>query len=323
MLGVFKQFIGQQHWQDFFSLRAASLGAAAFAIIGPTHIGKKTFVMLLSQILLCQRHTVCGSCDSCRAWSQEKYHADLVMLQTKEGETKIGVEQAREFIVSLAATPIYGPYKIGFLVDAEQLTVEAQQVLLKTLEEPPDHVILFATLANERVLLPTVISRLARINFAPVREAELIKKLQGCGVTNEQAKELASLSSGRPGLALSWLKNITTFIQYKKEEEQLLKIIQGRLAGAFAFTETVATQSDISSSELSLLLRHWQLIIRKQLLRSGTKSMASVGLDSVDYWFTLLVAIETVITKLGRNANRRLVLNEFFIIAHNFSRPNI
>lgn len=313
-------FIGQDRWQVYFAGRLSLPPAtASYAFIGPPHIGKRTFALGLARAWLCRQRTnqPCKICDSCRAWG-EGLHPDLIFLQRDSSETKIGVEQARAFISALAATPSYAAHRVGILVEAERLTIEAQQVLLKTLEEPPLHVILIVTVSNEGLLLPTVLSRLAQVRFGLVASRVLGAALQKRGVKKQRAEELAELSGGLPGLAIAWHVDTKAEKTYRKTAEDFLQLLKRPLADQFRFTERVATQSEIATPDLLNLLRHWQLLLRHGLLAAAASPDAK---NDIAYWHDATQALETVIVRLRRNANRRLALNVFFLTLSKRSFP--
>lgn len=93
------------------------------------------------------------------------------------------------------------------VAEAETLTEEAQNALLKTLEEPPGSMVMVLISSSESALLPTVSSRCRSVRFQSVPPEELWRELEERGAEPEQARTLAHLARGRPGVALGWLEN--------------------------------------------------------------------------------------------------------------------
>lgn len=127
--------------------------AHAYCFSGPEHIGKTTFALELAEIL--------GA------------HRIFDVLLSDSDET-MGIEEVRNIQNRLNVAPV-GALKVAIITNAERrLTLSSANALLKTLEQPPPHSLLLLTTANFYSLLPTIVSRLQRINFAPVWEAEYL-----------------------------------------------------------------------------------------------------------------------------------------------------
>jgi DNA polymerase-3 subunit delta' len=326
---AFNGFIGQGYWQEYFSnlVRERRLGHA-YIFSGPKHVGKRTFVWELARHALCQTPTrdggACNKCRSCRAWRGE-IHPELVVLSRAEDKASVGVLDVRNFIGALVNAPSESVYRLGLIENIEAVTIEGLNMLLKTLEEPaPSVVLLLLTDAVER-LPATVRSRLQHCVFVPVPESKLIEALRERGASHAVSEELAALAAGRPGLALTWLAEPAALKAYGAAGEKFLDLCAGSMEDRFAFSETVASAEDCSALSLDNLLAHWTLMFRDilLLLGSGPRLVTHKGLleryakfierDTLDVWFSRYRALELARQALGRNANRRLALNTFFI----------
>ena len=131
---------------------------------------------VFAQSLLCEKPVTkpdgtiepCGECHSCRQ-AMTANHPDIIYVPST-----IGVEEIRDRIVeTVQVKPYQGPYKIYIVEEAEKLTVQAQNVLLKTIEEPPAYVVFILLTSSTEALLPTILSRCVLLNMRPVRDDEM------------------------------------------------------------------------------------------------------------------------------------------------------
>lgn len=134
---------------------------------------------------------------------QQASGADIVRLELAEDRREIGVAQAREFSARLSLSSFAGRYRVGVIFNAEALSLEAANALLKTLEDARDQVLIFLLVSAPDRLPATILSRSQRISFAPVRSDALYDWLIAeKGMSRPQAKNLSRLANGCPGLAL-------------------------------------------------------------------------------------------------------------------------
>ena len=118
----------------------------------------------------------CGTCFSCTAISRDE-HLDLVYLNkdpTKK-RAQISVSQARKLIANVGLMPTYGKMRVVIIPEAELLTEDASNALLKTFEEPLTPTVFILVVSSSKYLLPTVRSRAQRIRFSPVPVEEMSK----------------------------------------------------------------------------------------------------------------------------------------------------
>ncbi|HLD60887.1 MAG TPA: hypothetical protein VJA27_02025, partial [Patescibacteria group bacterium] len=174
---LFKGLIGQERWQKYFAeVLARQKMSHAYLFSGPEHLGKRTFVGAVVRSLLCASPATsgvpCTHCASCRAWRGEA-HPELVELKLKLEATSVGVEEVRGFIQALVSTPSLGKYRVGVLRDVNQITLEGLSVLLKTIEEPAQSVVLLLVADRLHPLPATVQSRLQHCVFTPMKRAAL------------------------------------------------------------------------------------------------------------------------------------------------------
>lgn len=193
------------------SLQSGRL-AHAYLFAGPQGVGKLTLARAFAQALLCgEPERPCGTCRSCRRVAEGK-HADVVVISVdeaaqEEGHKVIGIEKMDELDRTANLGAFEGSCKVFILDGAEQLSGNAANRLLKTLEEPPPNVyLLLVSSALERVL-PTVLSRCRVHELRAVPAATMVTALTVRGVEPERAQLLAQLAEGRVGWALTAAQN--------------------------------------------------------------------------------------------------------------------
>lgn len=325
---IFDGFIGQSYWQTYFTtILQERRYAHAYLFSGPRHLGKRTFVDLFGRALLCHNLTakgVCGQCDSCRSWRGGE-HPDLLRLKLAADASHIGVDEARDFIASIQQTPFTAHCRVAIIEDADFITIEGLNALLKTLEEPAQTAILLLVSESAENLPATVRSRLQHCLFSTVPRQTLIEWLTRNGLDRARAAELAALSNGRPGLIFQWRENLASLKAYETEGQRFLELCGESLKERFAFSENIFGSTESSPSNLNDVLSHWRLILRDLLmLRANEPSLIShvflrpnfdeivKKYDSLE-WLAKYQSLEWLEWLIGRNANRRLALNNFLI----------
>jgi len=185
------------------ALRADRL-AHAYLFVGPGGVGKRLVALALAQAANCLRPLpdadACGACAACRKVAAGA-HPDVRLLTPEEGTLR--VEQVRALREEVGRRPYEGRRRFALLDPAEALTEQAQNALLKTLEEPAGATTFILLAQRAGGLLPTVVSRCQRLAFSPVPESLLARHLAGEGVPADRAVAVAALARGSVGNALA------------------------------------------------------------------------------------------------------------------------
>lgn len=175
---VFEDIIGQKHITQTL-MNAISLNRISHAYIfsGPRGVGKTTTARILAKSLNCEKGTTphpCNKCERCIRIT-EGYSMDVIEI---DGASNRGIDDIRDLRNKVKFAPVEGKYKVYIIDEVHMLTTEAFNALLKTLEEPPSHVIfIFATTAPHKIP-NTILSRCQWFNFRRISLEDIINKLK-------------------------------------------------------------------------------------------------------------------------------------------------
>jgi len=300
-----------------YSLKTNSI-AHAYLLVGPRHVGKGTLALNLAQALNCDGPELpCGQCRSCQRILEGK-HADVTPIGL-DSRTEISIDDIRGLQHIANLPPYEGKCKVFIIDDAEFLSTEAANSLLKILEEPPPKVVWLLLAAEEERLLPTIISRCQRLELKPVPSEQVQEILiNAYNVEADKAKLLARLCHGRLGWALLALANEDILEQRSQRIARLVSLANAGLEQRFAYAQELAnqfTQDRRGGAEIiELWLDWWRDLM---LIKNGCQE----AILNVDYESTLkeqaralsLSEIEEFLTRLcllqeeiSKNVNPRL-----------------
>jgi len=175
----------------------------AYIFTGPAGIGKRTIAHEFAGLLLCAQPGEQGACGKCLPCLMYKKDSNPDYMKIKTEEASIGVDAIREVQADVVIKPRYSSRKVYVIEDADKMTDQAQNCLLKTFEEPPGYVVVILTASNYERLLDTIKSRARRINFKRYTDEQVLKAVtEKLGYTPEQARIAVEYSDGNIGTAL-------------------------------------------------------------------------------------------------------------------------
>lgn len=293
---------GQDRIIDFLkdSIRQGSM-AHAYLLTGPAHVGKMTLAVDFARALNCPSDIPpCGTCRTCLRISEGKY-TDVIMINKNSGRdpkdrrkgTEVSIDTIREFLQKGANLPPYeGKYKIFIIEDADLMSIEAANCLLKTLEEPPPHVVIILLTADEKALLPTVISRCQRFELKPVSVADTEKRLfLKAGIAPEKIRLLSRLAKG----CLGWALEASEDESYLKERDLRLDEFSALITRNWEERLSYIQQLPSDRSDVEELLKLWLYYCRDVMLIKYNCDEAVSNLDRMNdlkCWANMLTIFE-------------------------------
>ena len=223
---TFDSVVGQQHIVSTLE-HAVSEGrlSHAYLFCGPRGTGKTTMARILAKALLCEHAEAAraegasgcmpdGDCPECQAIA-EGTHPDVYEL---DAASRTGVDNVREEIVnSVSFAPVRGAYKVYIIDEVHMLTTAAFNALLKTLEEPPAHVVFVLCTTDPQKILETILSRCQRFDFHRISDADLVARMryvceqEGFAFDDEALEIVAKHARGGMRDALSTLEQLSVF----------------------------------------------------------------------------------------------------------------
>lgn len=229
--------VGQEKIKEFIKKTVVRNKVShAYVICGEKGSGRMELARLFASTLQCKArydgwdietfNRPCGECQSCKQMTGGN-QPDVITL-TSEKKT-IGVDDIRYQINNTASIkPYAGPYKIYIIPDADKMTEQAQNALLKTIEEPPKYVVIMLLVQNMGILLPTILSRCVELNLRPLSEAVIVDYLMKyMQIPDYVAQTSAIFAQGNIGKAIRYATE-GEFMTVKDEVIRSLKSLEGK-----------------------------------------------------------------------------------------------
>lgn len=229
----------KEHLQNAMKMQKVS---HAYIINGERSSGKEFIAKIFAATLQCENSNEdpCGECHSCKQ-AETGNQPDIIFVSHEKPNT-IGVDDIRDQInKDVAIKPYSSKYKIYIMNEGEKMTPQAQNALLKTLEEPPEYAIIIILTTNVNSLLPTILSRCVVLNMKPVQDKQVKKFLmENMQIPDYKADVCVAFARGNIGKA-RLLASSEEFDNIKEEAVTLLKYIKD-----MELTEVIAAIKKIS-----------------------------------------------------------------------------
>ena len=227
---MFENILGNERNKNILE-KAIELNKISHSYIfwGTEGIGKKLIAKEFAKSILClQNHDYDCKCKSCIEFDSNN-NPDFQLIESTDG--KIKIEQIREMQRKIAEKPIISSRKVYIIENSDTMTKEAQNCLLKTLEEPPEYITIILICSNEDNLLSTIKSRCTRMHFEPLKENEIKKYLEEALPEQQISENIISLAQGSIGkvIKLNEKKDIYESIEkilINMRKKDLIEIVQ-------------------------------------------------------------------------------------------------
>ncbi len=261
------------------SIKSGRVGHA-YIFSGQKGLGKKTIAETFAGALLCEKQygdRICGECLPCRML-KEGSNPDFFVAGTAD-ET-INVDEIRNLQSDTIIRPLYSARKVYLIPDADNMTIQAQNSLLKIFEEPPAYTVIILTTSNYDALIETIRSRAVRYSFKKYSSGEIEKVMNKKFMPDPGKIDLIiSYSDGILGTALK-LAGSDEFVEIRnKTIEMLFKINNSKLSDVFG----IYTYFEENKSNIGVILDTMLLVYRDLLvLRKACKENILINSDKKD-----------------------------------------
>lgn len=249
--------------------------------LGQKKIGKKKIALEFVKVLNCQgiqwksreKIVPCNSCLICQKIEKNRYQ-NLIYLEPEKGKKEISINQIRDLQNLLILKTQVGYFKTVIIDQAETLNSEAQNCLLKTLEEPPSQTILILITSQLEKLFLTIRSRCQILKFFPIPLSEILEELkkQKKEISELELKKIYFLTQGKIGEIIEFLEKPEKFPQILKFFQELEKLLKSKLYEKFVFIPKFFG-SEISLEQLNSFLDNLENYLRIIFLKkTGLKN---------------------------------------------------
>lgn len=323
----FKDIIGQEsikkHLQT--AIKTGNL-SHAYIINGEYGSGRQTIASALAKTIQCQSKTddtdACGVCTSCKQ-AESHNHPDIKYIT--HDKTSISVNDIREQLNNdISIKPYISEYKIYIIPDANKMTEQAQNALLKTIEEPPVYAIIILLTENCDSLLPTIRSRCVTLTMNPIEKDKICTYLENkFQLEPEQAQIAANYCQGNIGKAIRFASS-SDFIEMKNQVLKLLKNLDSMdIASIIDTIKEFSTHKNDINDYLDLMLLWYRDVLMFKVTKDANLLLYSDEYSAISEQATkrdyenienIIAAIDKAKVRLKANVNFDVTI-ELMILA--------
>lgn len=283
----FETVVGQRHIiQTLQNALKTNKMSHAYLFCGPRGTGKTTVAKLVAKSVNClnPEKAPCNECEHCRT-IQNGTHPDVIEIDAASNN---GVDEIRDLIEKVKYAPIQAKYKVYIIDEVHMLSQGAFNALLKTLEEPPSHVIFILATTEPHKVLPTIISRCQRYDFVRVNRKDIqtrieeVLKAEKITYEPEAIRLISQLADGGVRDALSILEQCIAY-----SGNHLLAEHVNDIYGIATTQDKLKLLNAIITVDVGLLMQEIEIITRKNIdIRRLTNDLMELLKESVVYSFT-------------------------------------
>lgn len=272
--------------------------AHSYMLVGQDGIGKQKFAISFAKMILClsQDKEDCNNCDSCIKFNSGN-HPDFIKIEPDGNSIKIA--QMREMQEHIYQKPILSDRKVFIINDAEKMTEEAQNSLLKTLEEPPEYVTIILIVSNENMMLNTIKSRCLRLYFKNISNENMIKYIKDKNTISHISDNIVDMCNG----SFSKLESISENLDKYMEIESLCKnMIERKMSIIDIFNSSESIYK--SKDDIQDILEYMIVILYNKIKEDSIYN---------NKYFNMIKIIENARKKLNSNSNYDMCIDEMFL----------
>ena len=244
----------------------------AYLFSGPSSVGKFHTALIFAKAILCQENKAspqaknipCGKCNSCVQF-QKDIHPDLFVIQKDKAKKNIPIESVKVLQRNLASTSLLSSLTIGLIDDADTLSLEAANALLKTIEEPPPHTLILLVAHSQTRLPKTIVSRCSQIHFNLASKKDILEFLMSSNIDQKTAKVISHISDGRPGKARRYLADPELLKEFERVQDSYIRLIISNPLSRIKLIKSILPNTRNRQDNLKQVLSMievWQLTLR-------------------------------------------------------------
>lgn len=322
----FEDILGHEQIKEHFQKAIESHKVShAYILTGEAGMGRKSLANAFALTLLCEKgkKEPCMECHACKQVLSGN-HPDLIFV-THEKPASIGVDDIREQINDTVAVRPYSSYYKVYIVDeAEKMTQQAQNALLKTIEEPPSYAIIILLTTNQESFLPTILSRCVQLKLKPLKDFVVKSYLtESMKVPEAEADVYAAFARGNLGKAIT-IASSDDFKAMQKELMNLLRHIKNMAVSDLIEYIQKLKEEHFDIYECLDFMQMWyrdvllykvakdiNLLIFKDEYRTVNEISKNSGYDGIE---RILESIDKTRIRLDANVNMELALELMLLV---------
>jgi DNA polymerase-3 subunit delta' len=277
----------------------------ALLFSGPEMIGKKKIAIEFIKSIFCKN--VCNECYFCKAIDSNSL-PDLNIIYPFEGN--IGIEELRTLKNNLSLKSYNNCLKVGIIDDVHLMKKEAQNALLKTLEEPKGETLIILITSYPQLILKTIRSRLQEIKFSLASKKEIESHLISLGATKKKAEDIALISSGQVGKAIEFF-NVPDKIEFfDRTIEDIISLIKSSMYERFEYAKNFKEDQN----KILEVLDIWERFLRREMLLIIFKNQGILNNYTLEKTKEIIKKIEEAkILISSSNVNKKMALENLLI----------